>query len=276
VGPPNLYVTFDLMPDGTRVVTEIARTGEPARSTLSTLDTVRGVLTPLTTGEQNDSDPRFGPGGQIVFARNSGGAPGILRSDPAGGRLETVLPRGALNVVWMEAWSRDGSRLVFRSGASRDAMLSSGGGEPQPVTHSPANVEQVQLSPDGRWIAYSSAESGRSEVYVSPVPYDGKRWQLSSAGGAQPTWRADGREIYFLSPEGALNAVEVHAAADRVDASPPRRLFRTSLPVISTVIEQYRPTADGQRFLFCLPVTAVRSEPLRVLLNWPAKLMPRS
>jgi Tol biopolymer transport system component len=275
VGPPGLYVTFDLTPDGTRVVTEIARTGEPARSTLSMLDTVRGVLTPLTTGEQNDSDPRFGPGGQVLFARNSGAAPGILRSDPAGGRLETVFPRGTLNVVWMEAWSRDGAHVVFRSGGSRDAMLSSGRGEPQPVTHSPANVEQVQFSPDGRWIAYNSAESGRSEVYVSPVPFDGKRWQLSSAGGAQPTWKADGREVYYLSPEGSLNAVEIRAAADRVDASPPRRLFRTTLPVISTVIEQYRPTADGQRFLFCLPVTAVRTEPLRVLLNWPAKLSPR-
>jgi Tol biopolymer transport system component len=273
VGPPGLYVTFDLTPDGSRVVTEVAQPGEPARSTLSTLDTVRGVLTPLTTGEQNDSDPRFGPGGDVVFARNSGSAPGLLRSNPAGGPPEVVVPRGELNVVWMEAWSHDGRSLVYRSGASRDAMLvTPGGAAPQAVTQSPANIEQVQLSPDGRWIAYNSAESGRSEVYVSPVPYDGKRWQLSNAGGVQATWKADGREVYYLSPEGALNAVEIHAAADRVDASAPRRLFRTPLPVVSTVIEQYRPTADGQRFLFCLPVTAVRTEPLRVILNWPAEL----
>jgi eukaryotic-like serine/threonine-protein kinase len=273
VGPPGLYTTFDLAPDGSRVVTEIARPGEPARSTLSTLDTVRGVLTPLTTGEQNDSDPRFGPGGDVVFARNAGATPGLLRSNPAGGPPDVVFPRGALNVVWMESWSRDGRQIVFRSGANRDAMLiAPGGAEPRPVTQSPANVEQVQLSPDGRWIAYNSAESGRSEVYVAPVPYNGKRWQLSNAGGVQPTWKADGREVYYLSPEGGLNAVEVHAAADRMDSSRPRRLFRTPLPVISTVIEQYRPTADGQRFLFCVPVTAVRTEPLRVVLNWPAKL----
>jgi eukaryotic-like serine/threonine-protein kinase len=87
----------------------------------------------------------------------------------------------------------------------------------------------------------------------------------------QATWRGDGRELYYLGLDGALFAVRVERVADRVELSKPERLFRTGLPVISAVVEQYRPTADGRRFLFCLPLTSVQSAPLGVVLNWPAR-----
>jgi Tol biopolymer transport system component len=273
VGPPGLYITFDLSPDGSRVVTEIARPGTTPRSTLATIDATRGVLTPLTSGEVNDSDPRFGPGGDVVFARNSGETPGILRSDPAGGAPTLLFPRGTFPVLWMEAWSRDGKSLVYRSRADRDAwQTSTSAPAPQRLTQASEPVEQVQLSPTGRWMIYNSAESGRFEVYVSPVPHDGRRWQVSTNGGVQATWRADGRELYYLGLDGALYAVDFQEERGQAGLTSPRRLFRSPLPALSGVIEQYRPAADGQRFLFCLPLTSVQDEPLRVVLNWPARL----
>jgi Tol biopolymer transport system component len=230
----------------------------------------------LTIGDQNDSDPRFGPDGEIVFARNSRDAPGIMRLETASGRTATSFPRGKLPVIWVEDVAPDGTAVVYRSGASRDAFqLEKGGSEPQRLTDAREPIEQVQLSPDRRWIAYNTAETGQSEVFVSTVPRGGERRQVSASGGVQATWRADGRELYYLGLDGALYGVDIVTSGTSLSASAPRLLFRTPLPVISAVVEQYRPSGDGQRFLFCLPLTSVRSEPLRVLLNWPTTLAGR-
>ena len=91
----------------------------------------------------------------------------------------------------------------------------------------------------------------------------------------QGSWSADGRQLYYLGLDSALYVVDVQVVGDAPRPSKPRLLFRTPLPVISSVVEQYRVTGDGQRFLLCLPVTTVQREPLRVLLNWPAHVARR-
>jgi eukaryotic-like serine/threonine-protein kinase len=272
VGPPALYVSFDLSPDASRVVTEVVKPGPTARSTLSTLDTARGVLTPLTTGANNDSDPRFGSAGDIAFARNSGDSPGLFRMDPNGGHQSLLFPRGKLPVIWMESWARELNAVVFRSGANRDAWMVAGQSPPRRLTQATEPVEQVQLSPDRRWIVYNTQDSGQYEVYVAPVSASGERWQVSGGGGVQGTWGADGDELYYLGLDGGLYIVDVRTANGRLEPGKPRLLFRAPIPVISAVVEQYRPTSDGRRFLFCLPVTSVQREPLRVVLDWPARL----
>jgi hypothetical protein len=274
VGPPGLYVTFDLSPDLSKVVAEVSKDVTARYSTLALFDTARGALTPLTIGDQNDSDPRFDPGGDVVFARNSRDNPGIMRVEAASGRIGTVAPRGSVPVVWLEDWAADAGpgSVVFRTGADRDAwQLRAGESEPQRLTNARASIEQVQFAPGGRWIVYNTAETGRQEVFLSSVPLGGERRQVSTSGGVQATWRADGRELYYLSLDGDMYAVDV-TLAPSLSIGVPRRLFRSALPVISAVVEQYRPAGDGQRFLFCLPLTEVEHEPLRVLLNWPLKL----
>ena len=272
VGPPGLYVTFDLSNDRSKLVVEVSK--DTARySTLSMFDTERGVFVPLTSGEQNDSDPRFAASGEVVFARNSRDGAGLMRMDPASGRISTLLARGTQPVMWLEDWAADGSSIVYRTAANRDGwQLLTGASEPRRLTNATEPVEQLQLAPVGQWLAYNSAESGRSEVFLSSVPFGGERKQVSIAGGVQPTWRSDGRELYYLGLDGGLYAVDIASTPTSISAGPPRLVFRSSLPVISAVVEQYRPSADGQRFLFCLPLTSVQREPLRMLLNWPAKL----
>ncbi len=273
VGQPGLYVTFDLSADGSRVVTEVAKPGPTPRSSLSNIDTARGVMSVLTLGDNNDSDPRFGPDGDLAFARNSGPSPGIIRTDLSGTNQSVLMARGKLPVIWLEAWSGGRGALVYRSGADRDAWeLRAGIADPRRLTQAREPIEQVAVSPDARWIAYNTAETGRMEVHVSSPAGNGQRWQVSADGGVQATWRADGRELYYLGLDGGLYAVGIRPDAAAPQIAPPRLLFRTALPVISAVVEQYRPTGDGQRFLFCLPLTSVQKEPLRMLLNWPARL----
>jgi eukaryotic-like serine/threonine-protein kinase len=272
VGPPGLYVTFDLASDTSAVVAEVSKDITARRSTLLLFETARAVSSPLTVGDQNDSDPRFQNDGSILFARNASETPGIVRLDLKSNAQSVTFARGALPVIWLEDAAKTGD-VVYRSGANRDAwQLVGGRGEPRRLTNAREPIEQVEMSPDGRWIAYNTAESGRSEVFVSSVPAGSERRQISVEGGVQATWRQDGRELYYLGLDGAVYAVTLDPSGSSLRVGAPSRLFRSALPVISAVVEQYRPSGDGQRFLFCLPLTAVRSEPLRMILNWPSRL----
>jgi eukaryotic-like serine/threonine-protein kinase len=270
VGAPANFASFDLSPDGARVVAEVRKDGSVPRSTLTLLDTVRTVSSALTAGERNDTDPRFGPDGDIAFARNDGATPGIVRLAGAATAPELIVPRGKAPVVWLEDWAglRDG--VVYRTALDRDAWQLADQGAARRLTHAREPVEQIQLSPDGQWIAYNAADSGQPEVYVSPTSGSGERWQISSAGGVQALWRGDGRELYYLGLDGAIYVVDVASSSGTLTPGKPRLLFRSTLPVISAVVEQYRVTADGERFLFCVPLTSVQQEPLRVIVNWTA------
>ena len=197
-GPPGLYGGFDLSADASRLAIEVFKDGPTIRSTISTLDTVSGVMAPVTSGDLNDNDPRFNAAGDIAFARNTGEAPGIVRVDRSGANPTVLLPRDKVPVIWLEDLAADGRSLVFRSSADRDAWeLNAGTQNTRRLTEAKEPVEQVQLSPDSRWIAYNTAESGRSEVYVSSVANAGRRRQVSIDGGVQPLWRGDGGELYL-------------------------------------------------------------------------------
>jgi eukaryotic-like serine/threonine-protein kinase len=272
VGTPDNYASFDLSADATRIVAEVRKDGPPPRSTLITLDTSRMVRSDLTAGALNDTDPRFGPDGAIAFARNAGDAPGIVRIDPSGANPSVLLARGKAPVIWLEDWIGAAGGIVYRSALDRDAWLAIGANPLRRLTHAREPIEQVQVSPEGRWIAYNSAESGQPEVYVSPMTGSGERWQVSDAGGVQAVWRADGRELYYLGLDGGIYVVPIGQGGTAFDPSKPRLLFRSRLPVISSVVEQYRVTKDGSRFLFCVPESSVQQEPLRVVVNWRLKL----
>jgi hypothetical protein len=146
-------------------------------------------------------------------------------------------------------------------------------GTARPLVNGPFIEVLPRFSPDGRWIAYISDESGRFEVYVQPFPGPGGKWQISTNGGREPQWGDDGREIRYLSPGGGLMSVPV-SAGPTFSAGTPRELFDVRLqPLI--IRNRWLATPDGERFLFLQPEGSSRSLPMTVVLNWAEALPER-
>jgi dipeptidyl aminopeptidase/acylaminoacyl peptidase len=152
----------------------------------------------------------------------------------------------------------------------------SGDKKPFPFLRTRANAFQGQFSPDGKWIAYVSNESGRAEVYVAPFnasSASGGKWQVSTNGGAQPRWRPDGKEIFYVSPAPnvRLMAAAVGATGTRFDVGAVTPLFVVRLPGTPGVFYQVSP--DGKRFLFNMaPMVDTTATPITVVVNWTAGL----
>jgi hypothetical protein len=172
-------------------------------------------------------------------------------------------------------WSNDGRFIIFQmrgvtTGPDLWILPLFGDGKPYPFAQSEFDEEQGHFSPDGHWIAYTSNESGRYEVYVQTFPQSGGKWLVSSGGGAQPHWRADGKELFYIAPDRTLMAVDVNAGTT-FETSAPKRLFAT-LVNNYTAPNRYVVTADGQRFLINSPVGETNQTPITVVLNWTSGL----
>jgi hypothetical protein len=141
--------------------------------------------------------------------------------------------------------------------------------KPEVLLKAGAQIHEPQISPDGRWLAYSSMESGGWEIYVERFRRPGEKGRVSPNGGVQPKWWADSRELFYLKPDGALGVVEVSAGGERLEVGLPTSLFSTG--TASPVFDQYAVTGDGQRFLVLTPVVPA-ARTIRVLLNWTSLL----
>jgi hypothetical protein len=141
---------------------------------------------------------------------------------------------------------------------------------PIPFLRSEFDARTGRFSPDGRWIAYQSTESGQAEIYVRPFPAapgGGGKWMISQGGGYEPRWRNDGKELFYLSPDGQLMAAGVTAAGSAFQPGTPKALFK-AVPVQGWDVK-----ADGTRFLFpSLRSGETPSQPFTVVLNWTALL----
>jgi Tol biopolymer transport system component len=214
-----------------------------------------------------------------VFSSDAKGDQDLLRTDLSGSEAPAPLPggigqtRGERDIA--KAWLRDGNTLLYKT-IGKDATLWAfsldGGGPPQPLLKG-FSVDQPQVSPDGRWLAYISTESGRFEVYVEPFRRRGARVRVSANGGGQPRWRGDGKEIFYLALDGALMSVDVRQGTDAVEVGMPAALVPAS--ALRAVVEgpdysDYAVSADGQRFLVKV-LTAQDERPrIHVLLDWPS------
>jgi len=140
---------------------------------------------------------------------------------------------------------------------------------PIPFLGAEFNESQGQFSPDGKWMAYVSDESGGPQIYVQSFPMLSGKFQISSDGGTQPRWRRDGKELFYLAPDRKMMAVTVRTGAT-FEAGTPQTLFETTLDV-AFLGPNYAVAADGQRFLLNTPVESA-SAPMTIVLNWPALL----
>jgi serine/threonine protein kinase len=236
-------------------------------------DLTRGTSSRLTFDPADDTNPSWSPDGNwIAFTSDRKGERHLYRKLASGtGEEEVLWELGERKSV--EDWSNDGRTILFNNLSPKRpadvwALPLEGDRKATPVLSAPFAEDQAQLSPDGRWIAYRSYESGRYEVYVQSFPPSGGKWQISTAGGNEPQWRRDGKELFYTAPGNKLMAVEVRAGGALLEAGIPKELFEfRGGPVFRN---RYAVAGNGERFLVVALDEQTSSAPITVVLNWQA------
>ena len=280
LGEPGDHRTFRVSPDGRRVA--VARASATGRD-LWMVDVERNAWSRFTflTGLANN--PVWSPDGrQVMFT--AGSPINLFRKEASGsGTEQRVIESG--NIQAPTDWSRDGRLVLYYEIApdkQRDIWVlpvtpegkPEAGGSPnagaRPYLRTRFNERQGRFSPEPspRWVAYTSDESGRDEVYVQAFPEPRGKFQISTGGGRFPEWSPDGRELYYVSPENKLMAADLKVGADLVTPSTPRELF--PLAAGDPLYWPYTIAPDGKRFLILKQ--AGGPQPLEVIVNWPALL----
>jgi Tol biopolymer transport system component len=273
VGMPGSHSNVRLSPDGRRVAAD--QTDPDERNIdIWIHEPARGVTTRLTFDPALDQTPVWSPDGkQILFASSRRvGFRLYLKNADGSGPEEEVADLGAGLQVHAWDWSRDGKNVLVRK-ANELWSLSWPQRVAKPLFQAKWTVRNAQFSPDGRWMAYASNETGSMEIYVSPFPSVNGKWQVSSAGGQEPKWRQDGKELFYLSAEGKMMAAAVTTGTS-FEAGSPVALFQTHprQPVSASDVFSYDVSGDGQRFLILSKVDEANPAPLSVLLNWAAEM----
>ena len=272
LGQPGLYANPAIAPDGKRVAFE--QTDKDGRHVdIWVRELASDAVVRMTFRKGLNEQPVWGPDGkQLAFGSNEDIAWGLSQknADGSGPERQVLDPTTGRVTFW--DWSRDGKyRLV---GKDEELFYLSGEGQdPKPLLPTRSTVHNAQFSPDGQWIAYASNETGNWEVYVSPFPAAGSKWLVSSGGGGEPRWRRDGKELYYLSPEGKMMAVAVKAGA-KFESGPPVTLFQARLHQSISAMDvcSYDVSADGRRFLINTKVDAPSAAPLTFILNWVSEM----
>jgi dipeptidyl aminopeptidase/acylaminoacyl peptidase len=274
VGDAADYVQLALSPDERQVAVQVR---DGVGSDIWTVDLARGVGTRQTSSPGDERSPTWSRDGrEIFFAATHEGATSIQRKALSGGEPETVTTASAED--WIpEGVSHDGNDLLYhaqtgpRHGIGTLSLEASA--SPRPILEAREGLDEPQLSPDGRFLAYGAQESGTWQVFVEPYGRKGERVRISTDSGAQPEWRGDGREIFYITRAGSLAAVEVRATSERLEVSLPLVLFE-GLQWQAT-IDTYAAARDGQRFLAIIPVGSSARGRIHVVTNWTSRLEAR-
>ncbi len=278
VGDPNPGFRPSLSPNGRQVALARGVNIGPPDIWLLSLD--RDVLTRFTSNATINLDPVWSPdGSQIAFSSlTTQGMVDLYRKPTNGGKEELLLATTQGKIASDPSdWSLDGRFLLYRAfdpkaGADVWALPLHGDRKPFPVVETSFEEKDAQFSPDGRWIAYQSNETGRFEIYVQPFPGPGRKEVISTNGGAQVRWRRDGRELFYVALDGRLIAVPIRFAPDgqTLEAGAAVPLFATRVggAVQGRDRQQYVVSADGQRFLMSILPEDPSPSPITVIVNW--------
>ncbi|MHB8653153.1 MAG: protein kinase domain-containing protein [Terriglobia bacterium] len=297
VGEPGGYNNPRLSPDGSRLAESV---GDPQarNANIWLIDLARGVRTRFTFDEGTDIFPVWSPHGtRIVFGSNLKGSPDLYVKNASGaGAAEPLLVSDAVKLT--SDWSRDGryiafSYLDYKGQTKFDIWVLPmfGDRKPFPFLQTEFNEGSAVFSPDGHWLAYQSDESGRFEIYVAPfqgqpatstagpqallsqgVGGQGGKWQVSQGGGRGPTWRRDGKALYYLGPEGTLMEAAVMPKGTAVEVGIPRQVLRARFSAAGSYSRPYDVAPDGKRFLVLTSEETSSTTPLTLVTNWTAGL----
>ena len=274
VGAPGSYNNVRLSPDGHRVAGDQTDPDGRHRN-IWIHELAQGLATTrLTFDPSFDSNPIWSPvGKQILFCSiRTGGFRLYLKNADGSGSEEEVADLGAVGQGNAWDWSRNGKYVLVRK-ENELWYLSWPERVAKPLLQARWTVRNAQFSPDGRWIAYASNETGSMEIYVSPFPSINGKWQVSNGGGQEPRWHQDGKELFYLSADGTMMVAAVTTGASFKAASPVA-LFQTHRPqpVSSQDDFSYDVSSDGQRFLIATKVDEANAAPLSILLNWASQM----
>ena len=260
-----------LSPDGRRVA--VQRT-TAANVDIWLIDLARNVPSRLTNQPAVESMPIWSPdGSRIAFSQTANtDGPVVVSIDRPSEMTSLGLPGSGPAIL--TDWSRDGRYVMYKA-QNRDtgtfdlwAVPLEGERTPMAVSASGFDERDGQFSPDGRWVAFESDESGVSEIYVQPFPGPGRRERVSTNGGTQVRWRADGRELYYIAPDETLIAVAVSNDGKDLSFGASSKLFKTNIAPVRTISrQQYAVARDGQRFLILMSDLAP-VPPATFVLNW--------
>ena len=269
-GPPRVS------PDGSRGV--VAKAGPQSKNAHLWILDRSGTAQQITRGESHEGSPVWSPdGSRIAYFSQQGTANDVyVRAAQPDSKGELLVKSDARK--FPTDWSHDGKYILYGQegvGTRLDVWgFATGDRRTAPILNTVFSEGFAATSPDGKWIAYQSDQTGKNEVYIQA--FDGltsgthRRWQVSKGGGL-PRWRSDSSELFYITPDGRMMSVPIRVAADgAIEPGPPQSLFQTR-PVPKSW-NLYDASPDGQRFLFNMPLEWTSANPITVVTNWTEKL----
>jgi Tol biopolymer transport system component len=272
VGEPGDYSDPRLSSDGRKLALTAADAA--AHRNIWIYDLSRGARTIFRQEASGDSSAVWSPdGSRIAFASERGGAARLYLRPVGGSGSEEPLLKTTDAEVPLD-WSRDGRFLAYMAPGGPTSwdvwiLQLQGDRKPRPFLQTAADERNAAFSPDGKWIAYVSVESGKSDVYVVPFPGPGERIAVSTVGGRDPKWRGDGKELFYIAEGGKMMAVPIKVEAT-LEPGLPVALFETRTR--NQAGWRYDVTPDGQRFLVITKVQEQEALPMTIVVNWKAAL----
>jgi Tol biopolymer transport system component len=280
--PPGIYRSPRLSPDENSVA--VALLGEGGQSPdVYIFDLLRGGRSRVTSNPANDWFPVWAPdGSRLFFASARNGPSSLFQKSPSASGDGEQFSATSVAGMYPTDVSSDGRTVIFHQQtvgpAGYDLSVARGETPDATIQFLPSRFNEIQgrFSPNGRWVAYASDESGRFEIYVRPYPTAPGQWPISASGGMQPEWRGDGKELYFISGDGRLMAADVSTDGPTFTAGVPRALFEVDVPDSAAPHpSDYDVSADGKRFLINTVLDQPAKPAVTVILNWTAELPKR-
>ena len=273
------YSNPALSPDGNRLAVSI-RDPATGNRDIWILDLARGTASRITFDASDHTNAAWSPDGErIAYSSDRRGARDIYTKNASGiGPEELLIESGIPKNV--EDWSADGHWIVYNEAVPNNSddlvVLPLDTRKPVDFLRTRFQEDRGSFSPDGKWMAYQSYESGRAEVYIQPFPPTGEKWQISNDNGGQPEWRGDGRELYYSvqAVPARIMAVDIALKGHALKAGIPHLLFEAAMQDVGAR-NGWVVTRDGQKFLAVVPVNEKRVDSFRVIVNWPSLVRKR-
>jgi eukaryotic-like serine/threonine-protein kinase len=272
VGERAMFTDPNISPDGSKVAVGMYD-NQTRVYDIWIYDIQRGIRTRFTFDPINEQFPIWTDDGRsIVYSKSKEGVETLVMKSSIGAGVEEILTQSNRLMI-PNSWSPDGKYLAYFTAGDPQTGFDSwilpieNGKDPYPFLQTQFNEGGPVFSPDGKWIAYASNESGRSEVYVRPFPEPGGKWQISTDGGSRPSWMNDGREIIYITENGTIMSAEISIKESAIDVGTVRLLFETRASMFR---KTYDVTPDGQLFVIDSLPEGDDAEMITLIVNWDA------